>query len=97
MPMTLKYFTRVIMKWNSNRLLHCSTDLKRVDEWFDKNKMQRNPSKYTAIIVFGNLRTGPPRFVCENTVIPLNEKVELLGVTIDKKLKFDAHVAKICR
>ena len=73
-----------------------STDLKRVDEWFDKNKMQRNPSKYTAI-VFGNLRTGPPRFVCENTVIPLNEKVELLGVTIDKKLKFDAHVAKICR
>ena len=22
-----------------------STDLKRVDEWFDKNKMQRNPSK----------------------------------------------------
>ena len=73
-----------------------STDLKRVDEWFDKNKMQRNPNKYTAI-VFGNLRTGPPRFVCENTVIPLNEKVELLGVTIDKKLKFDAHVAKICR
>ena len=67
-----------------------------VDEWFDKNKMQRNPSKYTAI-AFGNLRTGPPRFVCENTVIPLNEKVELLGVTIDKKLKFDAHVAKICR
>ena len=92
--MTLEYFTRVIMKWNSNRPI--STDLKRVDEWFDKNKMQRNPSKYTAI-VFGNLRTGPPRFVCENTVIPLNEKVELLGVTIDKKLKFDAHVAKICR
>ena len=30
-------------------------------------------------------------------VIPLNEKVDLLGVTIDKKLKFDAHVAKICR
>ena len=58
--------------------------------------MQRNPSKYTAI-VFGNLRTGPPRFVCESTIIPLNEKVELLGVTIDKKLKFDAHVAKICR
>ena len=51
-----------------------NTDLKRVDEWFDKNKMQRNPSKYTAI-AFGNLRTGPPRFVCENTIIPLNEKV----------------------
>ena len=73
-----------------------STDLKRVDEWFDKNKMQRNPSKYTAI-VFGNLRTGPPRFVCENTIIPLNGKVELLGVMIDKKLKFDAHVVKSCR
>ena len=46
-----------------------NTDLKRVYEWFDKNKMQRNPSKYTAI-AFGNLRTGPPRFVCENTIIP---------------------------
>ena len=28
-----------------------STDLKRVDEWFDKNKMPRNPSKYTAILL----------------------------------------------
>ena len=56
--------------------------------------MQRNPSKYKAI-VFGNSHSDP-KFACENTVIPLEDDMDFLGVTIDSKLKFDAHVAKIC-
>ena len=47
-------------------------------------------------IVFGNSHCNP-KFVCENTVIPLKDDMDLLGVTIDSKLKFDAHVAKVCR
>ena len=35
--------------------------------------------------------------MCENTVIPLQDDVDLLGVMVDSKLRFDAHVAKICR
>ena len=57
--------------------------------------MQRNPSKYKAI-AFGNSHSDP-KFVCENTLIALEDDMDLLGVTIDSKLKFDAHVAKICR
>ena len=34
--------------------------------------------------------------MCENTVIPLEDDMDLLGVTIDSKLKFDVHDTKIC-
>jgi hypothetical protein len=36
-------------------------------------------------------------FRCENTTIPNFEEMELLGVTMDNKLKFEEHAAKICR
>ena len=54
--------------------------------------MQRNPSKYKAIL-FGNSHSDP-KFVRENTVIPLEDDMDFLHVTIDSKLKFDAHDAK---
>ena len=50
---------------------------------FDKNAMQRNPSKYKAI-VFGNLHSDP-KSVCENPVIPLEDDKDSLGVTVDSK------------
>ena len=34
---------------------------------------------------------------CEGTVIPIQDKMELLGVTIDNKLKFEGQIRKICR
>ena len=37
------------------------------------------------------------QFRCENTVIPNTTEVEMLGVILDEKLKFDQHVAKVCR
>ena len=37
------------------------------------------------------------QFRCENTVIPNATEVEMLGVILDEKLKFDQHVAKVCR
>ena len=36
-------------------------------------------------------------FKCENSSIPVTKEFEMLGITIDNKLKFDNHVAKICR
>ena len=95
MPMTLKYFTRVITKWNSNRLL--ALILKGLMNGLIRTKCKEIPANTQPLYLAICMRTGPPRFVCENTIIPLNEKVELLGVTINKKLNFDAHVAKICR
>ena len=33
---------------------------------------------------------------CEGTSIPLVEEVELLGVTVDNKLKFESQIREIC-
>ena len=38
-----------------------------------------------------------PVFKCEGTSISLVEEVELLGVTVDNKLKFESQIKKICR
>ena len=34
---------------------------------------------------------------CEGTVIPTQDEMELLGVTLDNKLKFEGQIRKICR
>ena len=38
-----------------------------------------------------------PQFCSENTDISITEDFEMLGVTIHDKLKFEKHVAKVCR
>ena len=38
-----------------------------------------------------------PEFCCQNTIIPNNDTLEMLGVTVDDLLKFDKQVANICR
>lgn len=73
-----------------------NTDLARVDIWYEENGMKRNPAKYQAIVM-GKTHIKP-QFYCENTEIPITaEDFEMLGVTVDDKLKFDKHVAKVCR
>ena len=71
-----------------------NADLKKVDEWYEFNKMKRNHSKYQAI-TFGRVKRNPV-LACEGTVIPTQEEMELLGVTINNKLKFEGQIRKIC-
>ena len=72
-----------------------NADLKKVDEWYEFNQMKRNHSKYQAI-TFGRVERNPV-LTCEGTVIPSQDEMELLGVTIDNKLKFEGQIRKICR
>ena len=64
-----------------------NADLKKVDEWFEFNQMKRNHSKYQAIpyITFGRVERNPV-LTCEGTVIPIQDEMELLGITLDNKL-----------
>ena len=64
-----------------------NVDLKKVDEWYEFNQMKRNHSKYQAI-TFGRVERNPV-LTCEGTVIPVQDEWELLGVTLDSKLKFE--------
>ena len=72
-----------------------NSDLELVDKWFDENGLKRNNSKYQAIVMGRSDAT--PDFKCENSSIPVTKEFDMLGITIDNKLKFDNHVAKICR
>ena len=38
-----------------------------------------------------------PHFYCENTAIPITGDLEMLGVAVDDKMKFDRHIANACR
>jgi len=57
--------------------------------------MRRNHDKYKAMVMIKTSRD--PVFKCEGTGIPLLEEVELLGITVDNKLKFEGQIKKICR
>lgn len=56
-------------------------------------------SSQDAIRTIGTDKTtdATPDFKCENSSIPVTKEFDMLGITIDNKLKFDNHVAKICR
>ena len=38
-----------------------------------------------------------PQFYCENVAIPITEDLEMLGVTVDDKMKFERHIANVGR
>ena len=70
-------------------------DLKSVDQWYENNQMKRNISKYQAITFGKPNRT--PVFTCEDIAIPVKDELEILGVTLDSRLKFESQIRKICR
>ena len=70
-------------------------DLKTVLNWFKSNSMVANPNKFQFMILGCNnikltLCVGDIKVVCADTVT-------LLGIIIDKKLKFNQHVDKLCK
>ena len=61
-----------------------NADLKKVDESYKFNQMKRNHSKYQAI-TFGKVERNPV-LTSEGTIIPIQDEMEVLGVTLDNKL-----------
>ena len=47
--------------------------------------------------VFPGKTQVKPQFHCENIALPITEDLEMLGVTVDDKMKFEKHIDKICR
>ena len=55
-----------------------------------------NASKYQALVLGNTAHNFDIK--CEEKPIPVSSEIQLLlGVTLDNKLKFDSHIASICR
>ena len=70
-------------------------ELDNTMQWFQQNGMLANPDKYQALVL-GNTEYEV-NFKCADVSIPVSKEINLLGITIDNKLKFEAHVASVCR
>ena len=62
------------------------------------NQMIGNTKKFqTIVITKRNLQNTPATLSINNMTIKSKDSVELLGVTIDKKLTFEKYINKVCR
>ena len=65
-------------------------------QWFENNFMKANPDKFQAICVGKRTFDAIKSFQLGDTKITCEEKVSLLGVTIDVHLNFKDHISQIC-
>ena len=64
-------------------------------QWFQQNGKIENPNKYQALLLGNTAHDFDIK--CEEKPIPVSSEIQLLGVTLDNKLKFDSHIASTCR
>ena len=62
-------------------------------KWFNINFMKANSGKSYLLLICGE----PSAVVIDGFTIDSNIKEVLLGITIDKNLKFDDHVNNLCK
>ena len=60
-----------------------NADLANVNKWYEQNGMKRNTSIYQAIVM-------------GNSAISITGELEMLGVAVDDKMKFERHIANVC-
>jgi hypothetical protein len=85
------------------------TDLKRISEWLEFNRLLLNVGKSNAMIFkwkyqrkIDLLNTNldahsKPEIKCNNEIIPFVNKFTLLGVILDEYLVFDLHTISVCK
>ena len=71
-------------------------DMSQAISWFKTNQMVANPSKFQAMLLGLEIDDSIVLDI-GNVSIDVVSSVKLLGITIDSKLKFDQHVAKLCQ
>ena len=76
---------------------HLQTDLITAHSWFYYNGLMMNPDKCTTMWQGRGTSIDTLCFPIGSEVISVVEDVKLLGVTIDRDLKFSKHIADIVR
>ena len=72
-------------------------ELVNVYEWTKANKITVNSKKTSVLIIPPKATSPPPNIpqVFNESIIPINESVKYLGITIDKKLNFEIHIKQL--
>ncbi|XP_064072811.1 uncharacterized protein LOC113403591 [Vanessa tameamea] len=65
-------------------------------EWGVANKLKFAPQKTCAMVMTNKLKYDTPRLSMAGVDIGMSDEIKILGLTIDKKLTFNKHVANIC-
>ena len=82
------------MLWNLIlKLLSAFWRLPLLVKWFDDNYLKMNADKCHLLICNHSDKLS---VIIDNEIILGSKEVKLLGVTIDNKLDFGNHVAKLC-
>ena len=76
-------------------VIKLENDLGRLLVWFSKNGMIANPEKFQ-IMFLGLSDQRRLRLNIEGQKLSATDTVKLLGIQIDKKLKFNKHIHEIC-
>ena len=71
-------------------------DTKNILEWFTNNGLQANPQKFQTMFLSTHPTQSSIDIPINDINIPTQDKVTLLGVTIDSRLKFNTHISNIC-
>ena len=71
-------------------------DVSRALDWFRANSLVANPDKFQMIFL-GTNQAEQDFFNFEGNLVYPSKSVKLLGVEIDDKLNFDAHISNICK
>ena len=64
--------------------------------WFENNRMVANPKRFQGLITYRDGKMSIPISVDGNTIIISANEINVLGVTLDDKLKFNSHVQSLC-
>ena len=70
-------------------------DLKLVLKWLENNQMMANPGQFQFMLLGKN--TKYQTLQIQNNTLKSFQSVKLLGLTIDKNLKFDTHIDNLCK
>ena len=90
-----KWYEQNGMKRNASKYQAIVMGKSQVKPQFYCENTATHASKYQAIIM-GKSQVKP-QFYCENTAIPITGELEMLGVAVDDKMKFERHTANVCR
>ena len=67
-------------------------------DWFSNNAMAANPDKFQSILLAPSIRETLIKPInIKDSTITTARSVNILGIEIDDKLKFNTHINSICR